>query len=250
MLMNLNIIAIRLELKQNSKQKAPAGSAEAFDRILPSFLERQRERNTVSPVARAVTIPVSITVVVTQTVRVGENAEIVADLIPIVRDVPVKSRTIHRIFDLRSDIENAACFIATAIQVAAVTVLVGKIVRSAGEPIGKLLEVAGVVVPTVPTIVVSIVNAIKPALEVARSILQILNRSADIPVVSVVAVVIVIVAIVAAIVVVIAIVAVTSLRRGERGQGQNYECQCKNRSYFCKSFHLISPGNITYWPTL
>src|SRR5687767_7583110 len=75
------------------KTKAPADRAGAFSITSCCLtLERQREGDTVSPVARAVTISVSITVVVIQTVSVREHAEIVADLVPIVRNVSVESR--------------------------------------------------------------------------------------------------------------------------------------------------------------
>ena len=204
-------------------------------------LERKREGDAISPVARAVTITVSIIVVI-QTVRVGENAQIVADLVPVVRDISAASRTIHGVLDLRTDIQNSAGLIAALVHVAAIAVLVGEIIGRSDKAVGKLLEIIVVVVAAVPTTVVPVVNTIKTTLEVASSVPKVLDRTADVPIVTAVAVVVV-VAIVAAVVVVIAIVAVAPLRRSKRGQGQNYESQCKNRSYFRKSFHLMSPGN-------
>ena len=203
-------------------------------------LERQRKWNTISPIG----VLVATAVVVVQIVRVRDDAEIPADLVPLSRSIPIASPVSQNVFDLRTDIENAPSFVSAVVHISSLSVRAGKLVGRPREPVGKLFEI---VVPVVSvTSVVPIVDPIDAAFEVAGTISQALNRTSNVPVVVVAAVAVIV--IVATVVIVIT-VAITVLRRTDRRKGQNYQGQRKNRSYFCKSFHFVSPGINTRGPT-
>src|SRR5262245_2034694 len=118
-------------------QKRPSVRT-TFSRELLSELERQRIRYAVSPA----TVPViPAVVVVGQAIRVGKIAKIVADLVPLIPDVPVRARVVKRTLDLRTDVENSSSLVTAVTHVAAVAVLVSKIVGRSDKPVSKLLKI-------------------------------------------------------------------------------------------------------------
>lgn len=172
-------------------------------------LERKRERDTISPVAIvAVGISVVISAVaVISAVDVADRVQVVTDLAPLTLEVPVGAKVTQLIFYLIADIENPASLIPAAVQVTAITVSVLETIRRTSEVVRKIFQSAdvsaavvppavavispsavAVVAPPIVTVVATVFRTVRSILKVSCTILQVLDRTPQVAIISVVAI--------------------------------------------------------------
>lgn len=158
-------------------------------------LERKRERYAVSPVAVAIAIVVSAVVAIC----VGYDVEFHTHLVPLVLQIAVAC-AIHLVIDLACQIKNSACFVLAASQVASAAILVQQVVGRTLEAVCQVFYAANVSAPiavaaisavvsptavaVAPTIVVTVIDSVGHAFEVAGLLFEALKRSTDVAVVT------------------------------------------------------------------